>query len=328
MLGWRYPTLPFKESSLADQRQAFVNIIDQGMRISQACRHFGISRPTGYQILKRYQQFGATGLNDQPRTPHHSPQTTPQEVVDQILALKAKFPYWGPKKLKATHEAQKTADDAQTWPAVSTIGAILKSNGCVKPRARRTNAPAMNRTFADLTTPQYPNHVWSVDYKGQFLLGNGQWCYPLTITDNDTRFLLRCQGLRDVSFEKAWPYFVGAFREFGLPRVIRSDNGAPFASSSVSGMSRLSLNLLKLGIFPERIAPGKPQHNGRHERMHRTLKAETTLPPAYEMNAQQHRFDNWRQEFNHLRPHEGIAMKTPASLFRSSERAYPSLLLD
>ena len=325
--------MPFKESSPADQRLAFLQLLDSGMPHSEACRYFGISRPTGYKILARYQQEGLHGLFDQSRVPHHSPQTTSQAVIDQILELKAKYPYWGPKKLKAVHlaQTQEQTQEIETppWPSLTTIGTILKSKGLVKPRSRRGSRPAMSTQHCGLTQPHHPNHVWSVDYKGHFSLGDGRTCYPLTMTDNDTRFLLRCQALPDVTYEKAWPYFVGAFREYGLPQVIRSDNGPPFAANSVTGMSRISLNLLKLGILPERIAPGKPQQNGRHERMHRTLKAETTSPPGYEMSAQQRRFDVWRQEYNEVRPHEGIAMHTPASLFASSSltassRIYPS----
>ncbi|WP_165864696.1 integrase core domain-containing protein [Capsulimonas corticalis] len=316
--------MPFKESSPTDQRLAFLQLLEGGMSHSEACRYFGISRPTGYKILGRYQKEGVQGLLDQSRAPHHSPQTTSQTVIDQILELKAKHPYWGPKKLKAVHQTRTTGMGCEPWPSLTTIGTILKTRGLVKSRTRRGSCPAINTPLSGLTQPHCPNHVWSVDYKGHFSLGDGNICYPLTMTDNETRFLLRCQALPDVTYERAWPYFVGAFREFGLPQVIRSDNGAPFAANSITGVSRLSLNLLKLGILPERIAPGKPQQNGRHERMHRTLKAETTIPPRYEMSAQQRRFDAWRQEYNEIRPHEGIAMATPASLFTVSPRCYPS----
>lgn len=315
--------MPFKELSLAEQRLAFLQLIDNDVSHSEACRHFGISRPTGYKILGRYQAHGVAGLFDQSRAPHHSPQTTSQTVIDQILELKGLHPSWGPKKLLTIHLREMAGQETEPWPSLTTIGTILKNKGFVTPRSRRGSCPAMNTASTGLTQPTSPNHVWSVDYKGHFALGNGHPCYPLTMTDNDTRFLLRCQGLADVSYTKAWPYFVGVFREFGLPQVIRSDNGSPFAANSITGVSRFSLNLLKLGIFPERIAPGKPQQNGRHERMHRTLKAETTIPPAFGMNAQQRRFDVWRQQFNEIRPHEGIGMKTPASVFSPSPRIYP-----
>lgn len=302
---------------MADRRLLFIRSLDEGLSMSDACRAFGISRPTGYKILSRFEHDGVAGLFDRSRAPHNHPQSIDEAVVDQILAYKAKHPSWGPKKLKANLE--QTYTDV-SWPASSTIGDILKGAGLVKPRKRRSYCPSapILGGVAD------PNDVWCVDYKGQFRLGNGQWCYPLTMTDLATRFLVRCQGLPDVSGQKAWPYFVGAFREFGLPKAIRSDNGTPFAIASTTGLTFLSLQLIKLDIRLERITPGKPQENGAHERMHRTLKAEAIAPVSYTMAAQQQHFAAWQREYNFERPHEALGQRTPGSFYHSSPRPFPN----
>lgn len=301
---------------MADRRLLFVQALEEGLDMAQACRTFGISRPTGYQIRDRFRQEGVAGLYYRSRAPHHSPQAVERATIDQILALKAKHPTWGPKKLKA-HLEQGHSD--RTWPAASTIGDMLKRAGLVKPRKARSRCPSA----PILSGSRASNTVWCVDYKGQFSLGNREWCYPLTMTDLTSRFLIRCQGLPDVSATKAWPYFVGAFQEFGLPEAIRSDNGAPFAMASTTGLTRLSLQLIKLGIRLERITPGKPQENGCHERMHRTLKAEAIDPASPTMAAQQERLKAWRHEYNHERPHEALGQKTPASIYVCSPRPFP-----
>ncbi len=319
MLGWRCPAMPMKELSVPDQRLFFVRLIqDEGLSLTEACRTCQISRPTGYKILERFQQEGVAGLSDRSRAPHH-PQTIVPELTDRILAAKAKHPTWGPKKIRAALSQQ---EPLICWPATSTVGEILKRAGLVRPRRRHTRCPRIKVQPWETK----PNSLWCMDYKGQFQLGDGQWCYPLTITDQQTRFLIRCQALANTAGQNAWPYFVGAFQEFGLPDCIRSDNGSPFANASITGLTHLSLKLLKLGILLERIDPGKPQQNGTHERMHRTLKEEAASPASPQMTAQQHRFDAWRQIYTHERPHEALKMQTPASCYQASLRPYPVCL--
>jgi putative transposase len=304
---------------VADLRLAFVRCIeDDGLSIAEACRAFEISRPTGYKILSRYDAAGVAGLLDRSRAPHHCPHAVDADVVARILAVKARYSHFGPKKVKT--KLDETQGDT-VWPTISTIGSILKRAGLVKPRRPRSHAPSA----PILSQPQHANELWCVDYKGQFGLGSGQLCYPLTMTDRTSRFLIRCHGLPDVTGRKAWPYFVGAFQEYGMPLAIRSDNGSPFATASITGLTYLSLNLIKLGIILERITPGKPQQNGAHERMHRTLKAEAVHPAAYTMIAQQQRFDAWRHMYNYDRPHEALGQKTPASAYSISPRRYPAV---
>jgi transposase InsO family protein len=308
-----------KELSVADRRLSFVrSVIDGDLNISQACRVFGISRPTGYAILQRFENEGVAGLSDRSRAPLHRPQTVDEAIANQILALKVKHPSWGPKKLKASLEEST----GNKWPATSTFGDILKRAGLVKSRHLKSRCPSAPIR----PTEQRPNELWCVDYKGQFSLRGGHLCYPLTMTDQASRYLLRCQALPDVTGTKAWPYFVGAFQEYGLPAAIRSDNGAPFAAASTTGLTYLSLRLIKLGIRLERIDPGKPQQNGAHERMHRTLKAEAISPASDTLIGQQGRFDAWRREFNDERPHEALDQRTPGSIYVVSPRAMPLVL--
>ena len=302
---------------MPDRRLLFVQSLADGLSMSDACREFGISRPTGYDYKDRYDQEGVAGLLDRSRAPHHRPHVVDQSLVTQILALKARYPTWGPKKLKATLEAS-----GGSWPAASTIGEILKRAGLVKPRRRRSRCPVapLAASIPDA------NDVWCVDFKGQFKLGNNAYCFPLTLTDLASRYLLRCQALPDICGAKAWPYFVGAFQEYGLPRAIRSDNGSPFASASVTGVTKLTLQLIKLGIRLERIAPGKPQQNGAHERMHRTLKAEAIHPLSETFVDQQARFDRWQLEYNFERPHEALGQIPPGTVYAASTRPYPLVM--
>lgn len=311
--------MPLRVSSAFDQRLVFVHMVrNRELNVSDACREFGISRPTGYDLLHRFALEGEEGLKDRSRAPLHHPQAVPQALADRVLALRTRYPTWGPKKIKAY--LYNTQPDIR-WPAASTIGELLKDNNMVKKRRFRHRAPA-----AALSPIERPNQVWCADYKGQFPLATGQLCYPLTLTDADSRYLLRCQALPDTATRHAWPTFVGAFHEFGLPDVIRTDNGAPFASKALAGISRLSLWWIKLGIVPERIAPGHPEQNGRHERMHRTLKAEAIHPTATTLRAQQRGFDQYRSLFNNQRPHEALQHKTPASCYAPSPRPYPRRL--
>lgn len=267
--------------------------------------------------MTRWLQEGGDGLADRSRAPRHQPNRVAAENVAAILAIRDQYG-WGPKKLRVL---LARGQPEIRWPAISTIEQILKDHGRVIPRKTRRRVPPQSEPLAHCDGA---NAVWCCDFKGHFLTGDGQRCHPLTITDGFSRYLIRCHGLAASDYPSVRPIFELAFREYGLPQAIRSDNGAPFASRAVMGLSRLSVWWLKLGIRPERIEPGKPQQNGRHERMHLTLKQETAKPPASTFSKQQRRFEQFRDSFNHVRPHEALAMATPASVYVRSPREYPS----
>jgi transposase InsO family protein len=291
--------------------------IQAGERVSDLCREYGISRKTAYKFVDRFASKGPEGLLDQSRARHTQVHRTSAAVVERIVNLKKEHPSWGSKKLKEVLEREVKG---VRFPARSTIDAILCRSGLVKPRRMRREVPP---TLGPLTTPEAPNHVWAVDYKGQFRLGNGRLCYPLTCSDLSSRFVLGCEALDSTELELAREVFEHIFARFGLPEVIRTDNGAPFASArSLFGLSRLSAFWMSMGIHHERIEPGHPEQNGVHERMHRTLKQETTRPAASNALQQQERFDRFMTVFNEKRPHEGLAMKRPADFYRPSTRAY------
>jgi transposase InsO family protein len=290
---------------------------DEEESMAELCRKFGISRKTGYKWLGRWQAEGPRGLEDRSRAPRTHPNQVPPDRVERVLQLRDRY-RWGPKKILALLERENGGID---WPAISTIEEILKDRGRIVPRKKRRRVPPQTRPLAHATGP---NAVWCVDFKGEFLTGDGACCYPLTISDACTRYLLRCQGLEQTGQDRVRPIFEWAFREYGLPQAIRSDNGPPFASRAVAGLSRLSLWWIKLGIVPDRIAAGHPEQNGRHERMHLTLKQETAHPPASTFRKQQERFVAFREEFNEVRPHEALDMATPASRYVPSPRAYPA----
>lgn len=313
--------MPWKETCVMDQRTQFVGLyLTHEWSMASLCRHFGISRKTGYKWISRYVEGGPLRLSDQSRRPRHSPQMVSEATEHRVLAARAAHPTWGPKKLRVWLQRQ---DDSVVWPAASTIGQILKRHGLVVPRGRRRTVRRYSEPFVGCDSP---NTVWSADLKGWFTTGDGRRCDPLTITDNYSRYLIRCQAVPTTSHESIQPVFEAAFREYGLPAAIRTDNGVPFATTTVGGLSRLAIWWLKLGIVPERIEPGKPAQNGRHERMHRTLKNDTASPPKRTWRAQQRAFDRFRAEYNTQRPHESIAMQTPASLYCSSPRDYPLIL--
>ena len=284
------------------------------------CRQFGISRKTGYKWLARYRAEGASGLDDRSRAPQRRPQAVSAAVRERLLAVRGAHPSWGPKKIVAWLARQQPQ---QRWPATSTVGVVLQQAGLVVPRRRRTHAPPRTQPLAHATAP---NVVWCADFKGDFLLGDGSRCYPLTISDAHSRLLLRCQALTSTAHAGVQPLFAATFREYGLPDVLRSDNGVPFASRGVAGLSRLSVWWLQLGIRPERITPGTPSENGRHERMHRTLKAEACRVPGFTLAAQQRQFDAFRREYNAERPHEALGQATPASVHVPSPRLFPERL--
>ena len=286
---------------------------------AEICRCYRVSRKTGYKWWEQYQREGVAGLADRSRAPHERPHAVDEETVGAILALRALHPSWGERKLKAWLERERPG---RGWPCASSIGAVLKRYGLTKaPKRRRRATPTHERI-----EPSGANQVWAIDFKGWFLTGDGRRCDPLTLSDVHTRYLLRCQGVDATSAAFVQPLLDAAFREYGLPARIRSDNGSPFASTGVGGLSRLSVRWLRLGIALERIEPGHPEQNGRHERMHRTLKQETAMPPERSLRAQQRAFDRFRREYNEERPHEALAMATPASLYEPSARAFPSRL--
>lgn len=311
--------MPWKECSVLDQRLEFVAMfLKEELSMADLCRAFSVSRKTGYKLIHRYEMFGPDGLYDLSRAPHSHPNAVSDEVELAIIALRSLHPTWGPRKLLAY--LARTSPEV-SWPVTSTIGFILKRKGLVVPRRRRSKV--IHAGLPPFAPDIGPNSIWSADFKGQFTLGDGNRCYPLTITDSFSRLILRCQGLPSTHTEGVRPIWIAAFREYGLPAAIRTDNGAPFASHGLGGLSRLAVWWIKLGITSERIKPGRPQQNGRHERMHRTLKEETAKPPSHDMRAQQRAFDRFRHEYNHVRPHEALGQVTPVSMYEPSVREYP-----
>ena len=309
--------MPWKETCIVDQRLEFIADYLKGRdSITRLCELYGVSRPTAYKWIARYDEVGPGGLLDRSKRPHGNPRAMSPFLEELVVAARLEYPSWGPKKLKAYLEQRYPEVKI---PAASTIGEVLKRRELIGERPRRRHAPPQSQPFGRCGGP---NAVWCADFKGQFRLRNGQSCYPLTITDAYSRLLIRCQALAHPSFALSHPVFASAFAEYGLPAAIRTDNGQPFASVAVGGLSRLSVWWLKLGISPERIRPGHPQDNGRRERMHRTLKAETTRPPASSMGEQQRLFDRFQYRFNHVRPHEALDQQPPAQLYERSQTPY------
>jgi transposase InsO family protein len=312
--------MPWEESTVLDERTRFIAALLEGRSMTEVCRQFGVSRKTGYKWLDRYEAKGPQGLEDRSRAPISRPHAVSEEVVRLILDLRRKHPSWGPKKLEK-HLSGKRPDLA--FPSLSTFGEIVKRHGLTTPRKRRRHVPPYQQPFIGV---EHPNSVWTADFKGDFLTGDRTRCYPLTIADCHSRYLLRCQALTSTSTEQAQPIFKTAFEEYGLPAAIRTDNGSPFASTGVTALTKLSVWFIKLGIVPERIEPGHPEQNGRHERMHRTLKEETATPPKATLTEQQKTFNAFKQEYNYVRPHEALGMETPASLYEPSPRILPRVI--
>ena len=313
--------MPWKETHVMDQKiQMIGNWLSEEYSITELSRIHGVSRKTLYKWIDRYEADQNSGLQERSRRPFIMPRATREEVVAEILALKSLHEHWGSRKLLAwlrSHHPDKR------WPAASTTSEILKRHGMVHARRKRHHTPPYSQPF--LKSNQ-PNEVWCADFKGQFRLGSGSLCYPLTVTDSCSRYLLGCWGLAHPTYLQTRSHLELAFREYGLPCAIRTDNGVPFASVALGGLSSLAVLLIKLGIGPERIEKGHPEQNGRHERMHRTLKAEAISPPRKSLNEQQRAFDRFRVAFNNERPHEALGQKTPASMFRYSAREYPAKL--
>jgi len=310
--------MPWKETCVMNQRLQFISDwLSEEYTVTDLCHCYAISRPTAYKWMHRYEAVGLDGLKEQSRCPHHHPQAVPDQLKEQIIQVKLAHQNWGPKKV-LDYLCRRQPGEA--WPVDSTAGEILKRVGLVKPRKRRRRVSADPRPFQDCNRA---NRVWSADFKGEFRLGNGRWCYPLTVTDNFSRYLLACRGLPGTAYAGVYPWFEWVFREYGLPEAIRTDNGPPFASLALGGISQLAKWWIQLGIKPERIQPGKPSQNGRHERMHRSLKEATTWPPGQTMAAQQRCFNAFVQEYNEERSHEALQRKTPAQLYRPAPRSYP-----
>ena len=303
-----------------EERLRFVARLLDGEGMSEICHEFGISRKTGYKIFNRYKEHGLEALTDRSRRPVRYANQLPLQIEQLIVRTKREKPHWGARKIREL--LVRRLDQDFRVPAKSTIHAVLHRHGLVRLPGR----PRRRATGTSLSAGQAPNQLWCVDFKGEFKLGNGQYCYPLTVTDHASRYLLMCEALASVREETAFTAFEQLFRERGLPEAIRSDNGVPFASpNALFNLSKLSVWWLRLGIAIERIKPGQPQQNGRHERMHLTLKRETTRPPGLNSLQQQARFDAFQQEFNNERPHEALAMKCPAEIYAASPRQYDGL---
>lgn len=285
--------------------------------MTELCEAFGVARETGYVWLRRYRQSGIAGLVERERAARRHPNQTAGELEQLIVELRQAHMRWGPRKLKRVLERDQPGRE---WPAASTIGALLKREGLVVGRKKRRHTAPYSEPLAHA---DQANRVWCADFKGWFRTQDGERIDPLTISDAYSRYLLRCQAVEKTDTARVQAIFEAAFREYGMPIAIRTDNGPPFASTAVAALSRLSVWWIKLGIVPERIESGQPQQNGRHERMHRTLKEEVAMPPAKDRRAQQRELERFRQEYNEVRPHEAIAMQTPAQLYVASPRAYP-----
>ena len=313
--------MPWRETTPMHQRTLFIADHLRGTRsVTELCAEYGISRKTAYKWIDRYIRRGPSGLEDRSRRPRDTPTATPAPIVEALIALRHRHPTWGPKKLLAYLRRRHP-----TWrlPGRSVTAALLKRRGLIR---RRTPRRVIGHPGKPTALIVAPNQVWCADFKGQFRMGNGRYCYPLTVTDGFSRYLLGCHGLPSTAVQGTKPVFTRLFQEFGLPQYIRSDNGVPFATNTLARLSRLSAWWVRLGILPQLIEPGRPQQNGRHERMHRTLKQEATRPPARAMSSQQRRFDRFRREFNEERPHEALDQRPPAAVYQPSPRPMPSML--
>jgi putative transposase len=314
--------MPWLETAPVDERIRFIqDALSDRFTMSELCARYGVSRRVGYKWLERYEQEGRRGLRDRSRAPHHCPHRIDEAVAELICALRRAHPFWGARKLLkilATRHPRVRA-----WPAPSTTADLLARRGLVLKRRRRR--PHQHPGVVPPTTTA-PNDLWTADFKGQFRTGNRVYCYPLTIADQHTRFLLTCHGLLSTQTVTARPIFERTFQAYGLPRAIRTDNGVPFATAAIHGLSYLNVWWMRLGIQHQRIHPGRPSQNGAHERMHRTLKRQATRPVQRTCARQQRVFDAFRTEYNEVRPHEWLDQETPASHYTASPRPYPARL--
>lgn len=313
--------MTWKETCSMTERAKFVLAYESGdWTLSELCRIHGVSRPTGYKWIERYREGGLEALKDQSRAPLSHPNQVEEAMEAAVVEARRAHPTWGPKKLA---EVLRDGKPDRALPSLSTMGDILSRHGLTVPR--RPSRQATPTGGGPLKDCLESNAVWCADFKGWFPTGDGRRCDPLTITDGATRLILRCVAMGGpLNFDAVQPLFDAAFREYGMPLAIRTDNGPPFASTGLAGLSRLSVGWIELGVLPHRGRPAHPQDNGRHERMHRTLKAETLQPPAANLRAQQRVFDAFVHEFNHVRPHEALDQKTPASIYVPSVRPRPA----
>lgn len=311
--------MPWKECNIVEERLRFIARLLDGEKMAGLCREFGISRKTGYKIFNRYKDCGIDGLTDRSRRPYRQASQLPMQIEKLIVGLKKEYPHWGAPKIR--EKLRRLYPDIHC-PAISTVHAVLDRHGLVKRRKRRRNK-ACGTALAHVTDP---NELWCTDYKGEFMLADRRYCYPLTITDYASRYLITCDALSTTKEVYAFSVFERAFKDFGLPTAIRTDNGVPFSSpNALYGLSKLSVWWLRLGINIERIKPGHPEQNGRHERMHLTLKKEATKPAAENFLVQQARFDDFIEYYNQERPHQALNMQMPAELYKKSPRPYKGL---
>ncbi len=309
--------MPWKGVTVSEARQEFLKDYRLGWYpVSELADRHSISRKTAHKWIKRAEEWGENGYQELSRRPHHSPGQTEPAIVQALVELRKARPHRGPAKL--LDQLQRRHPEMEL-PSVATVGRILAREGLVRPRRRWRRAhPGCPKTVA-----QGPNDIWAADYKGQFRLKNGQYCFPLTVSDLASRYLLGCDAHPAISLELTQKHFRGLFECYGLPNRIRTDNGVPFASNALARLSQLSAWFIKLGIYPELIEPGRPSQNGIHERMHRTLKQEATIPPAGSLPAQQRKLDRFREDFNGERPHQALGMKRPAEVYQASARPMP-----
>jgi transposase len=311
--------MPWKVSGVVERRKQFLAEYRSGeWSMTDLCRAYGISRPTGYEVLRRYEREGELGLEERSRAPERHTNQTSWEIEEQVLGLRRQHPRWGPRTLKTR---LSDLHPQVAWPAASTIGAMLDREGLTLHRRKRRKTEPYTRPLAAATEP---NRIWCADFKGWFRTRDGRRIDPLTISDACSRYLLRCQAVEKADTERVQAIFEAAFRQCGMPLAIRTDNGAPFASRAIAGLSRLAVWWMKLGIVPERIQAGHPEQNGQHERMHRTLAEETASPPEANARAQQRAFDRFLYVFNQERPHQALHMRTPSSCYQPSPREYPA----
>ena len=311
--------MPWKECSVMDEKMKFVARLLEGETMTALCLELGISRKTGYKIFERYQNSGLEALTERSRRPIRYGNQMPFQIEQYLLNIKKEHPSWGAPKVR--EKFSRRYPDIKP-PAKSTIHALFDRHELVTRKTRRR----YKAEGTDLSNSKNPNDLWCTDFKGEFMLGDKRYCYPLTITDYASRYLLACDGLESTRASTAFTVYENVFKEFGLPKAIRSDNGVPFASpNALFGLSRLSIWWLRLGINIERIKPGHPEQNGRHERMHLTLKKEATKPAGENFLQQQAKFDYFINEFNNERPHQALEMKYPSELYKKSERIYNGL---
>jgi putative transposase len=309
--------MPWQECSKVEERMRFVARLLEGEKMAVLCREFDISRKTGYKIFQRYKDSGTRGFDDRSRRPYRHANQLPFQTEALIVGLRKEYPTWGAPKIR---EKLRRLHNEIQLPAISTVHAVLERNGLIDPGRHKARYKAEGTALHAATRP---NDLWCADYKGEFMLADRRYCYPLTITDSVSRYLLGCDALESTRERYAFTVFERAFKDFGLPLSIRTDNGIPFASrTAFFGLSKLSVWWLRLGINIERIKPGHPTQNGRHERMHLTLKKEATKPAAKNFLQQQAKFDRFMRIYNHERPHQALAMKCPAEVYATSPRAF------